>query len=151
MSSSDMPPAPGRLRRHLPNEWACQVCRGEVFHMGFLGMREHGRCRACGLDQSRSTDIPEADLLQPMRFVVPAEPPVWPRHMAPIDPEDQILRDEEAAGLSPEELADGQAQFDATFRPIVTRPGESLIDTVREAREADEEEGQFEAPNNDMK
>jgi hypothetical protein len=66
---------------------------------------------------------------------------------AKLDPEDQILRDEE--GLTPEELADGQAQFNAFF-PIVTRPGESLIDTVHEARQA-EEGDEFEAYNNDMK
>lgn len=56
-----------------------------------------------------------------------------------VDPEDQILRDEEEAGLTEEELAAGQAGFDAHF-PIVTRPGESLIDTVEAARQADAEQ-----------
>lgn len=61
-----------------------------------------------------------------------------------LNPEDQILRDEE--GLTAEELAAGQAGFDAFF-PILTRPGESLIDTVQAARDLDEEE----PFNNDMK
>jgi len=33
----------------------------------------------------------------------------------PLDPEDQILIDEEHAAIGPEELADGMAQFDAFF------------------------------------
>ncbi len=83
--------------------WFCLACNsGEVFHMGFLGLREHGRCRDCGADQSR---------------------------LVQLDPEDQILRDEE--------IANG----------ILTRPGESLIDTVQAARDEDEHE----AFNNDMK
>ena len=40
---------------------------------------------------------------------------VAPLKSASLDPEDQILRDEEEAGLSPEELEDGMAQFDAFF------------------------------------
>lgn len=35
--------------------------------------------------------------------------------------------------------------------PILTRPGESLIDTVVAARLADETDGEFELPTNDMK
>ena len=84
----------------VPLDWACYCCGGPVVPMGALGNREHGRCRNCGADQSRFPN-----------------------------PEDQILRDEEEAGLTPEELAAGQAGFDALF-PILTRPGESLIDTV---------------------
>lgn len=92
--------------------WICQACNQNVESMGVLGLCEHGRCRGCGLMASRTGSVPD-----------------------PIDPEDQILRDEE--GLTPEELADGMAQFNDRF-PIVTRPGESLIETVEAAREEDE-------------
>lgn len=41
---------------------------------------------------------------------------VAPLKSAPLDPEDQILRDEEGdRPLSDEELADGMAQFEAWF------------------------------------
>jgi hypothetical protein len=70
----------------------------------------------------------------------------------------QILRDEE--GLSAEELADGLAQFDATFgNVILTRPGESLITTVQAARDEGSDEpdadldwgNEHDSPSNDMK
>jgi len=64
---------------------------------------------------------------------MPPQPSVWPV-------------EEEEEGLTPEELADGMAQFDFTFQPIITRPGENLIERVEEERQADEE--RF---NNDMK
>lgn len=32
---------------------SCPACAGEVFFLGQLGMREHFRCRACGMDCSR--------------------------------------------------------------------------------------------------
>ena len=100
-----------------PLDWTCYCCGGPVLPMGALGNRDHGRCRNCGADQSR------------------------------LNPEDQILRDEEEAGLTAEELEAGQAGFNLTFPPIVTRPGQSLIDTVQEARYNDEDE----SFNNDMK
>jgi hypothetical protein len=34
--------------------WECGICMGEVVPMGALGSREHGRCRDCGMDQSRN-------------------------------------------------------------------------------------------------
>lgn len=97
------------------SNWICRTCNQTVVAMGVLGQREHGRCRGCGIDQNRSATPTLPDL------------------------EDQILRDEEEAGLTAEELADGQAQFDAFFpNAIVTRPGESLIATVQAARDEEE-------------
>lgn len=52
--------------------------------------------------------------------------------------------DPEEGDLTEEEIAAGLAQFNDLFgNPILTRPGESLIETVQEARDED-----F---NNDMK
>jgi hypothetical protein len=39
------------------DDWTCLACNGEVTSMGVLGNREHGRCRACGADQSRTVKI----------------------------------------------------------------------------------------------
>lgn len=36
-------------------DWACEACGGTVEELGCLGARQHGRCRSCGLDSSRST------------------------------------------------------------------------------------------------
>lgn len=34
--------------------WPCSMCEGgEVVPMGKLARTEHGRCRACGMDQNR--------------------------------------------------------------------------------------------------
>lgn len=46
---------------------------------------------------------------------------VAPLKSAPLDPEDQILIDEEHAALSPEELEDGMAQFEAFFNDMKPR------------------------------
>lgn len=35
------------------HEWQCTLCHGPVMVLGTLGTREHGRCRNCGIDQSR--------------------------------------------------------------------------------------------------
>lgn len=36
-----------------PKAWACRECGGAVEGLGKLGIREHGRCRACGFETSR--------------------------------------------------------------------------------------------------
>jgi hypothetical protein len=62
--------------------WMCPACGHTVDPLGVLGTTEHGRCRSCGLDSSRST-VPESVPLS-----IPKPPDL-------VDPEDQILRDEE--------------------------------------------------------
>lgn len=39
--------------------WACRACGGVVEPLGKLGIREHGRCRACGAETSRCDAAPE--------------------------------------------------------------------------------------------
>ena len=41
------------------HRWGCGYCDGTVVSMGFLGNREHGRCRDCGMDQNRMKDEDE--------------------------------------------------------------------------------------------
>ena len=36
--------------------WSCEMCRGTVYSMGFLGTKGWGRCCACGWDQHRETE-----------------------------------------------------------------------------------------------
>ncbi len=59
--------------------WGCPACGHTVDPLGCLGTREHGRCRSCGLDSSRSLLIVVAD----------------PFPASEVDPEDQLLLDEE--------------------------------------------------------
>jgi len=36
--------------------WICLACNGQVEEMGQLGLRLHGRCRSCGIDQSKMVE-----------------------------------------------------------------------------------------------
>lgn len=36
-------------------DWNCSMCFGPVEPMGKLGEKQHGRCRGCGVTQSRDT------------------------------------------------------------------------------------------------
>ena len=83
--------------------WKCPACGHTVDPMGTLGSREHGRCRSCGADSSRS--LTTASETPAFRSPLPhtkeldkvLEALGIPRVVAmpKRDPEDQILRDEE--------------------------------------------------------
>lgn len=36
--------------------WPCEMCTGTVYSIGFLGDKEHGSCRQCGMLQWREDD-----------------------------------------------------------------------------------------------